>query len=292
MNVQHCNRSNTIFFFFLVHLAISIQKLVFALSASSPWSSSEWKFTLNFGRESSTELPREWGASGARLLLPVSMLIESDSIPSKDIDPIIGSGAMKIEPMEYSTYINLNGEETVDIDCGGWKLELPEGGKGLASTLKICLDLQTELSRNDVTVQPDRLYLFAPCWREEEYDRGKRILAPITAAARNAQRALDRVLSHESGDRRLDGTDPIDTALAYKDMALLVAERDECKRKLREAEQVYPRERDNIILGFWPGTTEALAIGRGTIIIKKKRLFVDELHVIGRWNAEPLVEDN
>lgn len=267
--------------------------LFFALSAAlstSPWSASEWKFSLNFGRESSTELPRDWGASGARLVLPVLMSVESDTVPSKHIDAVIGSGAMEIKPTQYATYINSRGENTVNIENGGWKVELSPGGKGLASGLKMCFDLQTKLERNDVIVSPERLYLFAPCWREDEYVRGKNILAPIIATAEQAQRNLDANINHETGDRRLDGGDPLETALAYKDMAVLVAERDECKRKQREAEKVYPRESE--ILGFWPGNTEPLAIGRGTIFIKKKKLFGDELHVVGRWNAKPVMEVN
>lgn len=275
----------------VLFLTLSTQCAALSASANSPWASSEWKFTVDFGRESSTELSKEWGASGARLVLPVPVSVDSETIPSRHIDPVVGSGAMGIEPMECATYINSRGKQTVDIDGGGWKIEMPQGGKGLASSLRICLDLRTKLERNDVLVSPDRLYLFAPCWREEEYRRGKKALAPIAAAAEDAQRVLDEQLSHESGDRRLDGTDPIDTALAYKDMALLVAERDEWKKKRREAEKIYPRERDDTSLGFWPGTTEPLVIGRGTMLIKKKKLFGDELHVIGRWNAAPVVSE-
>jgi len=267
-----------------------------ALSTSTrnPWSASEWMIRINFGKESSTEMPihPKWGESGARLVLPVPVLIESDAIERKSIDTVIGNGAMLIKPTGFPvTYINLKGEQSVAIDDGGWKIDLPRDGgrKGLASTLKVCLDLRTKLERNDVIISPDRLYLFAPCWREEEYRRGKTLLVPIVAAAQEAQRVVDEQLSHDSGDRRLDGIDPIETALAYKDMALLVADRDEMKRRRREAEKVYPRDKDKMILGAWPGTTEPLAIGRGMVLIKKKKLFGVELQVVGRWDAVPVV---
>ena len=277
--------------------AISLSLVLFAhscsaFSAPSPWSSASWRIEINFGREVSTEMPEEWGASGARLALPVSVIVGSDAIPKHSIDPTIGNGAMSIEPFgggKSSTYINSRGEQTVEISGGGWKIELPKGGKGLASTLKICLDLESELERNDVAVSPDRLYLFAPCWREEEYHRGKAAMTPIVAAAKEAQRVLDEQLEHEGGDRRLDGTDPIDTIAAYKDMAQLVADRDEKKRRRREAEKVYPRESDDDSrMGHWPGSTEPLVIGRGNVLIKRRRLFGEEFLVIGRWSAVPV----
>ena len=263
-----------------------------AFSSPSPWSSASWRIDINFGREVSTEMPDEWGASGARLALPVSVVVGSDAIPKQSVDPTIGNGAMSIYPSDggkSSTYINSRGEQAVEISGGGWKIELPKGGKGLASTLKICLDLLTECTRNDVTVSPDRLYLFAPCWREEEYRRGKAAMTPIVAAANEAQRVLDEQLEHEGGDRRLDGTDPIDTIAAYTDMAQLVADRDEKKRRRREAEKVYPRESDdNTQMGHWPGSTEPLAIGRGNVLLKRRRLFGEEFQTIGRWSAVPV----
>lgn len=247
---------------------------------------------MNFGREASSEMPGEWGASGARLALPVSVIVGSDAIPKHSIDPTIGNGAMSIELSnkgKSSAYINSKGEQAVEISDGGWKIDLPEGGKGLASTLKICMDLHSELERNDVVVSPDRLFLFAPCWREEEYRRGRAAMTPIVAAAEEAQRVLDAQLEHEGGDRRLDGNDPIDTIAAYKDMAQLVADRDEKKRRRREAEKVYPRESDDdTAMGHWPGSTELLAIGRGNVLIKRRRLFGEELLIIGRWSAVPV----
>ena len=265
-----------------------------AFSAPSPWSSASWRIDINFGREVSTEMPEEWGASGARLVLPVSVTVGSDAIPKQSIDPTIGNGAMSIEPSSDGkslTYINSRGEQHVEISGGGWKIDLPKGGKGLASTLKICFDLHSELERNDVIVPPDRLFLFAPCWREEEYRRGKAAMTPIVAAADEAQRVLDEQLEHEGGDRRLDGNDPIDTIAAYKDMAQLVADRDEKKRRRREAEKVYPRKGDDDTrMGHWPGSTEPLAIGRGNVLIKRRRLFGEELQIIGRWSAVPVAQ--
>ena len=236
-------------------------------------------------------MPEEWGASGARLALGVRVMVGSEAIPKQSVDPTVGNGAMVIEPINDGkslTYINSKGEQTAEMTGGGWKIDLPRGGgKGLASTLKICLDLHNALERNDITVSPDRLFLYAPCWREEEYSRGKAAMTPIVAAAKEAQRVLEEQLEHEGGDRRLDGTDPIDTIAAYKDMAQLVADRDEKKRRRREAEKIFPKATDNA-MGHWPGSTELLVIGTGSILIKRRRLFGEEFQVIGKWSAVPV----
>ena len=263
----------------------------FSTATNSPWSSGTWRLDLNFGREAGSEMPEEWGASGARLALGVRVMVGSEAIPKQSVDPTVGNGAMVIEPINDGkslTYINSKGEQTAEMTGGGWKIDLPQGGgKGLASTLKVCLDLHNGLERNDITVSSDRLFLFAPCWREEEYSRGNAAMTPIVTAAKEAQRVLEEQLNHESGDRRLDGSDPIETIAAYKDMAQLVADRDEKKRRRREAEKIYPKATDNA-MGHWPGSTELLVIGTGSILIKRRRLFGEEFQVIGKWSAVPV----
>jgi len=262
-----------------------------ATSPNSPWSAGAWRLDLNFGREAGSEMPKEWGASGARLALGVRVMVGSEAILKQSVDPTVGNGAMVIEPINDGkslTYINSKGEQAAEMTGVGWKIDLPQGGgKGLASTLKICLDLHNALERNDITVSSDRLFLFAPCWREEEYSRGNKAMTPIVAAAKEAQRVLEEQLEHESGDRRLDGSDPIETIAAYKDMAQLVADRDEKKRRRREAEKIFPKATDNA-MGHWPGSTELLAVGPGNILIKRRRLFGEEFQVIGKWSAVPV----
>lgn len=274
----------------LILILIYHAKACVALNASttSPWSSTSWKITVDFGREQGTAMPG--GESGARLVLPIAVSVEADAIPPKLRDDAIGRGAMVIRPMENAEFINTAGRQTARLKMGGWKIELPQGAKGLASKLGFYLDLENELSRNDVTVRPGRLYFFGPCWREDEWIRGQNALAPFVVAAEEAQARLDEQISHETGDRRLDGDDPIETLAGYKDMALLVADREESRRRRREAETKYPKNAKSMTLGNWPGTTEPLAIGRGNVLGKvKEGLFGEKLTVLGRWEATPIL---
>lgn len=73
-------------------------------------------------------------------------------------------------------------------------------------------------------------------------------------------------------------------------MALLVADREESRRRRREAETKYPKNAKSMTLGNWPGTTEPLAIGTGNVLGKvKEGLFGEKLTVLGRWEATPIL---
>ena len=74
-------------------------------------------------------------------------------------------------------------------------------------------------------------------WRSpNDLAAGRQKLAPLVADTRAAQDELERALDHNEGDRRLDGSDLIETAKAYGDVAGLVGRRDGALRRQREAE--------------------------------------------------------
>eukprot|EP00957_Ditylum_brightwellii_P157611 11996134-Ditylum_brightwellii.AAC.1 len=119
-------------------------------------------------------------------------------------------------------------------------MSLPPGGakNGKASSLNFYLDILTKgASRNDVTIPTERIYFVANCWREKEFNIGRRSIEPIERSYRRAQQKLEKKLDHDTGDRRLDGTDALDTIAAYGDMAQLVQDRDDKLYKLKEAEK-------------------------------------------------------
>eukprot|EP00521_Asterionellopsis_glacialis_P006608 CAMPEP_0195284922 /NCGR_PEP_ID=MMETSP0707-20130614/2944_1 /TAXON_ID=33640 /ORGANISM="Asterionellopsis glacialis, Strain CCMP134" /LENGTH=231 /DNA_ID=CAMNT_0040344331 /DNA_START=209 /DNA_END=904 /DNA_ORIENTATION=+ len=231
-------------------------------------------------------MPTNWGSSGGRLVLPMDVVVESDSCSSRD--ELVGSGALKIRPLEPASFINDRGEQKVSIKEGGWKIALPPGKKGHAAKLQFWLDFETEASRNDVTLPVGRIYFAANCWREEELIRGSRAIAPLVADYEEAQAIIEERLSHETGDRRLDGTDPIETMIAYKDMTELIVYRDEMRRRLKDAERYLPRNADKLPRGHWPGATELLSIAPTEMFTKRKKLFGEDFLLLGKWKATPL----
>ena len=268
-------------------------------NVNSPWKAASWQFVLNIGRESSTTLPEEWGKSGARLFLPVELLAESDRLPDAQQDPLLGRGSNRLSVVEEAavTYVTENGEQSVPILSGGWKLRLGRK-KGHASLLRFWLDVGSSSSgdgnivaqKNDVTLQAnERLYFAALCWRQAEYALGRQKLQPLLEAYERSQSKIEQQVDHDQGDRRLDGTDALETLAAYKDMAGLTLDRDDKRRQLQEAQEYLPPP-EPLQFGNWPGSTELMAMKTMEVFVQRRKgIFPGEdYHLIGTWKAKPL----
>lgn len=269
------------------------------LATNSPWSPAEWRININIGREPGTYMPEEWGASGARLSLPLEIRIDSDSTSGDEERDFMGGASNEVTVLEDPTFVSNKGQEQVIFkDHGAWKIGVRRGKEGDASRLRFWVDLDKEqdggadsVARNDVTLNAnERLFFVANCWREPEIEAGLRRYRPLEANLVDAQASVDKQLSHDSGDRRLDGTNPIDTAMASLDMVVLVKNRDDCVQKLKDAEKKLPAPTIKLSdPGCWPGTTERLVIAPGTIGVKRKNgiLGAEEFHIVGTWTATP-----
>jgi len=305
-------------------------------SNTSPWAPAEWRINLNIGREPGTYMPEDFGASGARLLLSVDVLVESETVTTTDPTngkndderDFLGGTSGKADLMSVldddPTFVNMDGQQTVPFgDDGAWRIGSRATGKpGDSCRLRFYLDVVKNSNkendddnqksgsgsdsknddivavRNDVYLCAERLYFTANAWRESELQLGIRRFRPIQSEFLEAQRVVDDRLSHDTGDRRLDGTNLLDTALASIDMAKLVGRRDDALFKLRGAERTLPNPdaMELSLPGHWPGSTEKLAIAKGKIAVRRKRkdaggiLFGggDEFYILGTWTAAPL----
>jgi hypothetical protein len=265
--------------------------------AASPWAPSTWTITLNLGREKGTFMPESWGASGGRLVVPIQVRVDSEAC--SEPDSFVGSGANVISPLggPPSTYINTKGSQPFEVSGGGWTLEFPPGGnQGLATKLRFWMDVARDADRNDVFLQKgERLCFAARAWREEELEVGLQQMAPIQRLAEETQRRLEAQLSHDSGDRRLDGKDgPLETIKAYGDMTRLVADRDLCRQQRLEALVKYPPVDGDETLpeGPWPGAVEWLSLSKSNpVFVVRKQLLGEEFHVVGTWDAAPVLDD-
>ncbi|KAL3801515.1 hypothetical protein HJC23_000953 [Cyclotella cryptica] len=299
-----------------------------------------------------TLLGNEWGSNGAQLVLPFDVLVTAN-VSSKKTSSRANNKAVQMawlggkptgsiecipqncpsrNDIHYSAaYINEKGQQNVQISPGQWRIEPPiplvtsSAGKvlpGQASTLRFCLTLETAIERNSIRFPQNQLLLLqCNTFREEQYETGVRTLLPYQYAKENAQQKLDEQLNHESGDRRLDGTDFLPLLEGYKDVAGLLWDRDDKYRKWKEVEGVLPLmdtltvqggvDIDRILddetrWGVWPGDTDLLTIERGTVLAlvdkkETKRGFFRWIEngdgsnldtvVVGRWTAAPIWDD-
>jgi hypothetical protein len=306
-------------------------------SKSSPWASAWWILRLNFGRSStrteeidypfSFSEKSSYGASGSRLTITCPVLVTAEDVVGQDrTDLVVGRGSSVIRPIyslppssdeikldfsKHFSYITLQGQRTVKISPGGWVLEFPPSSmgprqnnknKGVASKLRFWLDLENDVERNDIKLAAGtRLYFAANCWREDDFDVGVAKLKPIQQEAEAALRLLQENLSHESGDRRLDGVDALETIQAYGDMAKLVLEKEQKMARLQEALLVYPSavEGDAEFLpdGPWPGSDEWLTLSdekyNPIFVLKDQGILRGrEYQMVGTWTAEAVVDED
>lgn len=297
-------------------------------------------------------LGENWGAEGGRLVLPFEVIISSETSgtdknqanPSVEMTWLGGkpTGSIECIPREtnddesndeqihHSTYINNKGEQRVQISPGLWRNEpptpiLPSYTKilsGQASSLRMYLKLVNSIERNTISFPKDQVLLLkSNTFRATQYASGIQTLFPYQYAKEQTQQVLEEQLNHETGDRRLDGNDLLETMSGYKDIAALVMERDERRRRWKEVEGVLPKIsgasikigrtatteqllNDDKRWGIWPGDTELMTVERGVVLAavspkeKKQSLFPwmkdtnsEEIIVVGKWSAAPLLDE-
>ena len=85
-----------------------------------------------------------------------------------------------------------------------------------------------------------------------------------------SKRMVEEQLNHVSGDRRLDGTDIIQTIEGYKDFVQLIKVCDDSKWRWKEIKNILPKQKkisSNQQFGIWPGDVELLTVEWGVIIV-------------------------
>jgi hypothetical protein len=308
-----------------------------SLSKSSPWASVMWILRLNFGRPSyggnsqadqKTNFPflfgdqTSFGESGSRLVVTCPVLVTAADVVGEDRnEKMVGRGSSVIRPVyasqqhsqdsvidEFSkhySYVTLQGKQNMKLSPGGWVLKFPPkssaNNKGVATKLRFWLDLKTDIERNDIKLSAGtRLYFAANCWRDDDFDVGVAKLRPIQRDAEDTRRLVKERLSHESGDRRLDGIDALETIKAYGDMAKLVLEQEQKIAKLQEALLLYPSADDGDVellpAGPWPGSDEWLTLSDeryNPIFVVKDLgpLRGQEYEMVGTWTGKAVTED-
>jgi hypothetical protein len=244
------------------------------------WDARSWRLTFDVGRtEGDESMPDDWAASGARMAFSVDVEVSSDDASSKDSE--VGRGACALRPLTEGEFVSGDGVQRVRVAEGGWRIDHND-------VLRCWLDVESAAARNDVSLEPGRCYFEAAVWRSpNDLAAGRQKLAPLVADTRAAQDELERALDHNEGDRRLDGSDLIETAKAYGDVAGLVGKRDGALRRQREAEADLRLPATDPPFGRWPGAGEPVGLAPTRLYGLKESLFGDEHLALGTWRIRP-----
>jgi hypothetical protein len=87
---------------------------------------------------------------------------------------------------------------------------------------------------------------------------------------------------------------PLEAIKAYRDMTQLVSDRNLCWQHRLEALVKYPPVDGNETLpkGPWPGAVEWLSLSKSNpVFVVQKQLLGKEFHVVGTWDATPILDD-
>ena len=224
-------------------------------------------------------MPDDWAASGARMAFSVDVEVSSDDASSKDAE--VGRGALALRVTNEPEFVGEKGVQRVAVSNeGGWRIDHND-------VLRCWLDVESAAARNDVTLEPGRCYFEAAVWRSPgDLAAGRQKLAPLVADTRKAQDELERALDHNEGDRRLDGSDLIETAKAYGDVAGLVGKRDGALRRQRDAEMDLRLPATDPLFGRWPGAGGPVGLAPTRLYGLKESLFGDEPVTLGTWRIK------
>lgn len=291
--------------------------------SNSPWCPASWCIQFDLGNRwddkrdlTTTAAAAAWDPSEVvRVGFGVEVLVDSERIQlnSGTTEHNFMEGrntCYRLSVIQKPTYVqSLNvGQVTIQMkDKSGWNMYTQQStparsnndrtntnGKNARSVVRLWLTVIDEIKRNDVTIIPagSQLLCTANCWRESDYSIAQQRIQPILKRLRMLQDTIDAQVQHETGDRRLDGTNPIDTVLAYADMAVLIQKRDQCVQELRQMEPYLPLPHKTLsssLPGHWPGSTEKLIVTTGKVVVQRRNPFGwNEFSVVGTWTAKPM----
>ena len=70
-------------------------------------------------------MPEEWAASGARLLLPIT--VEFDSVPYPgEPEALVGRTCFRVRPLGDASFVGVGGKVTVPVRGGAWAIQPPK----------------------------------------------------------------------------------------------------------------------------------------------------------------------
>ena len=114
---------------------------------------------LDIGREPGTWMPSEWGASGARLSLPITVNFTDETV---DLgfggeENLNGRFAKRVRCIEPGRFISAElGERVVDVREGAW-VATPSKVGGVGK-VRFFLEIPHSVTRNDVTLPSGRIF--------------------------------------------------------------------------------------------------------------------------------------
>ena len=251
------------------------------LCPSAPLANTRWRVRLNVGRERGTWMPKAWGASEARLLVPVS--VNFTAAPAAEAERLVGPAASTCVAAicgAESSFVSEKGEQRVSFGGGGWCVQraddAPAGGEAL---LRFWVDCASGAARRDVDIAAgERIFFSTGVWDDLP------ALSALEAEYRDVLRDA-RAAERATADEDAAGGGLLRSAAAiYRGV-----------REQEAREAIDRRARWLIAQGAsvdkaGDGTAVRVAL-RGTLSVKRRGLLGEENHILGTFSMEPEEEE-
>ena len=214
---------------------------------------SEWRCTLNVGREKGTWMPDDWAASGARLSLP--LILHFTDEPTRVNDNALGRGGVvkRLQVVNSGgTFIGKAGEEFVECVGGAW-VATPRDVCG-ESIVRFFIDFPGGATRNDVSIPAGRVIFSTSCWDGAE-------MAAASADAAKLEQELEEIRTSSdgaSGEQNL-----LQSALSVRGQVLQQDRVRSLTEQLRFLKRALPDSRGTLDVD---GVDTKLAKGGGLVI--------------------------
>jgi hypothetical protein len=257
------------------------------LAQKNKLTKASWKLSLSIGRETGTWMPEEWAASGARLLLPITVEFDSEPYPGEP-EALVGQTCFRCRPVGESSFVGVGGKVTVPVRGGAWAIQPPKPPQKPA-LLRFWLEFPEEAKRNDVTLPPGRVFFTAPVWQEIELERG--------AEARKEARERYEEAETKSASLADEAVkaNPLAKIFGLRKQVLALDEKNAAMRRLERVERYLGGSRDGGA-GPFPGLAAGASLTLGTtggLVVKRTpRIGVGtEYHILGKFQAQAAASD-
>ena len=251
------------------------------LCPSAPLSNSQWRVRLNVGRERGTWMPKAWGASEARLLVPVS--VNFTAAPAAEAERLVGPAASTCAAAVRgapSRFVSEKGEQRVRFAGGGWCVQraddAPAGGEAL---LRFWVDCASGAARRDVDIAAgERIFFSTGVW--DDLPALSALEAEYRDVLRDA-RAAERATADE---------DAAGGGLLRSAAAIYRGVREQEAREAIDRRARWLVAQGASVEKAGDGTAVRVAL-RGTLSVKRRGLLGEENHILGTFSMEPEEEE-
>ncbi|GMI02837.1 hypothetical protein TrVE_jg4752 [Triparma verrucosa] len=245
-----------------------------------------WRLMLDVGREQGTWMPPEWGSSGTRLAIPLLV----DFLPLRsnlEDDPLVGRNSLLVKPVDEATFINENGEQTIQVQAGGWSVEPPKEGKSPA-VLRFWLDFGEGGEKRDTVLPPGRVFFTAAGWMDEEIEVGNKARSGLVSLLEN-----DILVKLKAAQEDYDQANALAKVGKLSNLVGLSTKRDNTMARIRSIDKSLPKKGDgNLKPGKFPFIESRFRIAGGGLCVKRPgKVMGSEYHILGTWSCTPVDTD-